>query len=203
MTGEQGYSASKDNYAKRLRRIEGQVRGIARMIDDLLNVSNLEAGRLQLNLTPLAVTDWLAEKQEMYRAQLNAAHITLAIHTPAKLPAVRVDIELMGRVLDNLIGNAIKYTRPGGHIDITAEAHDPTLVIRVSDDGEGLLPDDRTRIFEKFAQGATSNTRPSRHGTGLGLAFCRLAVIAHGGTITADGAPGRGAIFTLTLPLNQ
>ena len=176
---------------------------IAWMIDDLLKVSNLEAGRLQLNLTPLAVAAWLAEKQEMYRAQLNVAHITLAIHAPAKLPTLRVDLELIGRVLDNLIGNAIKYTPPGGHIDLTAEANDQVLTLYVQDDGAGIQPDERERIFEKFTRGTSSDAPVTRPGAGLGLAFCRLAVTAHGGTITADGGPGRGALFTLTLPLNR
>jgi two-component system, sensor histidine kinase and response regulator len=174
---------------------------IAWMIDDLLKVSKLEAGRLQLNLMPLAVAAWLVEKQEIYRPQLNAAQITLALHTPAKLPILRVDLELMGRVLDNLIGNAIKYTPPGGHIDITTEANDQSLTLYVRDDGEGIQPDERERIFEKFTRGTSSDVPVTRPGAGLGLAFCRLAVVAHGGTITADGEPGRGTLFTLTLPL--
>ena len=173
------------------------------MIDDLLNVSKLEAGELQLTLKPIYLPAFLAEKQETYLAQVAEEGKTLAIHAPAELPTIVADIEMLGRVFDNLIGNALKYTNAGGHIDITAEAHDQTLTIRVSDDGEGILPDDQTRIFEKFAQGAKPNTRPSRHGTGLGLAFCRLAILAHGGTITASGEPGRGATFTITLPVSH
>lgn len=173
------------------------------MIDDLLNVSKLEAGELQLTLKPIYLPAFLAEKQETYLAQVAEEGKTLTIHTPVELPTIMADIEMLGRVFDNLIGNALKYTKAGGHINITAEAHDQTLTIRVSDDGEGLLPDDQTRIFEKFAQGAKPNTRPSRHGTGLGLAFCRLAILAHGGTITASGEPGRGATFTITLPVSH
>ncbi|CAG0932348.1 two-component system, OmpR family, phosphate regulon sensor histidine kinase PhoR [Thermoflexales bacterium] len=178
-------------------------RRVAWMIDDLLNVSKLEAGRLQLNFTPLAVADWLAEKQEMYRTQLEAKQITLALQTPAKLPLAWVDIELIDRVLDNLIGNAIKYTHLGGHIAITAEANAERLTLCVQDDGEGIRPDERERIFEKFARGTSSEVTATRPGAGLGLAFCRLAVAAHGGTITADGAPGRGTTFTVTLPLKR
>ncbi|HTP06620.1 MAG TPA: hybrid sensor histidine kinase/response regulator [Anaerolineae bacterium] len=176
---------------------------IATMIDDLLTVSKLEAGRWQLNLTPLPVADWLFEKREMYRAQLNAAQLTLDLHTPARLPLIWVDIDLIGRVLDNLIGNAIKYTPAGGHIDITAEANDQALTLYVQDNGAGIRPDERERIFEKFARGTSSNTPLSHQGAGLGLAFCRLAVAAHGGTITADGTPGHGTTFTVKLPINQ
>lgn len=177
-------------------------RRITTMIDDLLSVSKLEAGKLQLNLSPLAVTAWLAEKQDMYRAQLEAAQITLTLHTPAKLPVIWVDIELLGRVLDNLIGNAIKYTPPGGHIDLTAKVDDHLLTLEVRDDGQGIRPDERERIFEKFARG-TSDAPLTRPGVGVGLAFCRLAVAAHGGTITADGKPGRGTTFTIALPITR
>jgi signal transduction histidine kinase len=173
------------------------------MIDDLLNVSKLEAGELRLMLKPIYLPAFLAEKQETYLAQLAEDGKTLDIHSPADLPTIMADIELLGRVFDNLIGNALKYTQAGGHINITAEAHDQTLTIRVSDDGDGLLPEDQTRIFEKFAQGATANTQPSRHGTGLGLAFCRLVILAHGGTIMASGEPGHGATFTITLPISH
>ncbi len=173
------------------------------MIDDLLNVSKLEAGKLQLTLKPIYLPAFLAEKQETYLVQLAEEGKTLAIHVPAELPTIMADIELLGRVFDNLIGNALKYTNANGHITITAEVHDQTLTIRVSDDGEGFLPGDQARIFDKFVQGATSNTEPSRHGTGLGLAFCRLVILAHGGTITASGEPGQGATFTITLPVSH
>ena len=173
------------------------------MIDDLLNVGKLEAGELHLTLKPIYLPSFLAEKQEAYLAQVTEEGKTLTIPAPIELPTIMADIEILGRVLDNLLSNALKYTDTGGHITITAEAQDQKLILCVSDDGEGLLPDDQTRIFEKFVQGTTSDTRPSRHGTGLGLAFCRLAILAHGGTITALGEPGCGTTFTLTLPLQQ
>jgi signal transduction histidine kinase len=178
-------------------------RRIATMTDDLLSVSKLEAGKLQLSLTPLALAAWLADRQEIYHTQVAAKQITLTQHIPTKLPIVWVDIELLSRVLDNLIGNAIKYTPAGGHIDITAEANERTLAVRVQDDGVGIQPEDQERIFEKFARGTSSDSAGTSHGAGLGLAFCRLAVAAHGGTITVDSAPGRGSTFTVTLPINH
>jgi signal transduction histidine kinase len=173
------------------------------MIDDLLNVSKLEAGEIQLTLKLVYLPTFLAEKRDAYLALVTEEGKTLTIHAPAELPTVMADVEMLGRVFDNLIDNAIKYTTTGGHINVTAAAHDLQVTIRVSDDGEGILPKDHNRIFDKFVQGTTSNARMPRHGTGLGLAFCRLAILAHGGTIMADGEPGRGATFTLTLPLNQ
>jgi signal transduction histidine kinase len=173
------------------------------MIDDLLNVSKLEAGELQLTLKPIYLPAFLAEKQETYLALVAAEDKTLTIHAPAELPMIMADVEMLDRVFDNLIDNAIKYTSTGGHIDVTAEVQDQTVTLRVSDDGEGILPKDHNRIFDKFVQGTTSDSRMPRHGTGLGLAFCRLAILAHGGTITASGEPGRGATFTITLPVGR
>ena len=173
------------------------------MIDDLLNVNKLEAGELQLTLKPIDLPTFLAKKQETYLAQMVEESKTLDIQWPADLPTVMAHIELLGRVFDNLIDNALTYTQAGGHITITAEAQAQTLTIRVSDDGEGLLPEDQARIFEKFAQGSTPNTQLSRHGTGLGLAFCRLVILAHGGTIMASGEPDHGATFTITLPISR
>ena len=169
------------------------------MIDDLLNVSRLEAGELQLTLKPIYLPAFLAEKRDAYLALLTEESKTLTIHAPADLPTVVADVEMLSRVFDNLIDNAIKYTTTGGHIDIIAAAQDRKMTIRVSDDGQGILPKDHNRIFDKFVRGTTSDARVPRHGTGLGLAFCRLAIVAHGGTIVADGEPGHGATFTITL----
>jgi two-component system sensor histidine kinase BaeS len=176
---------------------------MAWMIDDLLNVSKLEAGELRLNVTTISLAAVLAEKQVTYRARLEAEGKVLAIQAPADLPAIMADAELIGRVLDNLVDNAIKYSPPGGHIEISAEARDQAVKIDVRDDGEGILPDDRDRIFDKFVQGSAAGARPARHGAGLGLAFCRLAVVAHGGTIMATSEPGHGATFTVTLPIGR
>jgi signal transduction histidine kinase len=173
------------------------------MINDLLNVSKLEAGELPLTLKPLYLPAFLAEKRETYLAQLAEDDKTLDIYAPADLPTIMADNEMLGRVIDNLIGNALKYTRAGGRITIAAETQAQTLIVCVSDDGEGLLPEDQTRIFEKFAQSTPPGAQPVRHGTGLGLAFCRLVILAHGGTITASGQPGRGATFTITLPVSR
>ncbi len=173
------------------------------VIDDLLNVSKLKAGELKLTLKPIYLPAFLAKKQEIYLTQTAEEGKLLDIHTPADLPMVMADVELFGRVFDNLIDNALKYTQVGGHIDVTAEADDRTMTIRVSDDGEELLLDDQALIFEKIAQDDASSTRTLRHDTGLGLAFCRLVIVAHGGTITASSEPGHGATFTVTLPVSH
>jgi signal transduction histidine kinase len=129
--------------------------------------------------------------------------LSMEIKIPAGLPQVCADPEKIVRVLVNLIGNAIKFTPKGGRIEVSAcDMTDGWVTVSVRDNGEGIPPEDHDRIFEKFGQVTT------RHGgremsTGLGLAFCRLAVEAHGGRIGVESRPAEGALFYFTLPVLQ
>jgi signal transduction histidine kinase len=117
------------------------------------------------------------------------------------LPLVSSDVELLRRVLQNLVGNAIKFTPAGGHIAIEAHIDSTSqqyVVVSVTDDGVGISLDLQARLFQKFVSG-----RVRGRGTGLGLAFCRLVVEAHGGRIWVESAPGSGAAFHFTLPLAE
>jgi len=171
------------------------------MIDDLLNVSQFEAGGLRPAAAPLDLPALLAEKEPAYRSQAERDQKTITIHAAPELPAARGEAGLIGRVIDNLVNNALKYTEPGGHVEIAVEREDRALVVRVRDDGQGIPPEYHARIFEKFVQVTDAAGEPLRKGTGLGLAFCRLAVEAHGGKIWVESAPGEGSTFFFTLPL--
>jgi signal transduction histidine kinase len=173
------------------------------MIDDLLNVGKFEAGELRLVLTPIYLPTLLADKVEGYRSQAEKDGKTLTVSAPAELPTVMADLALIGRVVDNLLSNAFKYTEIGGKIQIDAERRDKQVMVRVSDNGAGIPLDYQDRIFEKFVQVTERNGAPLRKGTGLGLAFCRLAIEAHGGKIRVESTPGYGSIFYFTLPLRQ
>lgn len=173
------------------------------MIDDLLNVGKFEAGELRLVLAPIYLPTLLADKVESYRSQAEKDGKTLTVRAPAELPTVLADLALISRVVDNLLSNAFKYTDIGGKIQIEAERRDNQIVVRVGDNGVGIAPEYQARIFEKFVQVTEPNGTPLRKGTGLGLAFCRLAIEAHGGKIKVDSTPGYGSIFFFTLPLNQ
>ena len=116
---------------------------------------------------------------------------------------VEGDGELIGRVLDNLIGNALKYTERGGHIWLTAVPHNDSLTVQVRDDGEGIAPTATAHIFDKFYQVKDDSGKPLRRGTGLGLTFCKLVVEAHHGRIWVESAPGQGSAFFFSLPLNS
>ena len=171
------------------------------MIDDLLNLSKLEAGQLQPALESFSLPAMLADKQEAYLTQLTREGKSLTVNVPPNLPAVRADKDLISRVLDNLISNALKYTLSGGHIDIGVELNEQSFIVRVYDDGDPIPPEEYARIFEKFIQGSNASAHLEK-GTGLGLAFCRLAIIAHGGKLWVESPSDRGSTFVFPLPRN-
>jgi signal transduction histidine kinase len=173
------------------------------MIDDLLNVGKFEAGELQPVLAPVYLPTLLGDRLDGFRPQADKEKKELRIEAPADLPTVQADPDLIARVVDNLVSNAMKYTDAGGHIGVSAARQERMVSVRVSDDGEGIPPEFHNRIFDKFGQLTDkSSGAPLRKGTGLGLAFCRLAVEAHGGNLRVDSAPGRGSTFTFTLPVS-
>jgi signal transduction histidine kinase len=111
---------------------------------------------------------------------------------------VELDSDMIRRVLINLLENAVKYSRSEGQISVALERQDGSLRVRVSDNGPGISADDQERIFQKFAR-VNRGGRPK--GLGLGLAFCRLAIQAHGGRIWVESSVGKGSSFYFTLPL--
>ena len=173
------------------------------MIDDLLNVGKFEAGELRPALAPVYLPTLLAEKEEGYRTQAEKEEKTFTLHAPADLPVVMADAGLIGRVVDNLVSNALKYTAVGGHIELQIEHKDHALTVHVRDDGQGIPSEYHRRLFQKFVQVTDHEGKSLRQGTGLGLAFCRLAVEAHGGKIWVESAVGKGSTFSFTLPLEQ
>lgn len=173
------------------------------MIDDLLNVGKFEAGELRPALAPVYLPTLLAEKEEGYRTQAEKEEKTFTLHAPADSPVVMADAGLIGRVVDNLVSNALKYTSVGGHIELQVEHKDHALTVHVRDDGQGIPAEYHHRLFQKFVQVVDRDGKSLRKGTGLGLAFCRLAVEAHGGKIWVESVLGKGSTFSFTLPLNQ
>jgi signal transduction histidine kinase len=171
------------------------VRKLLFLIDAILDVSRLESGHFPLEMTLADLSRIVAEVIASFQALAAAGRVSLHLDA-ADLPAVRFDEVLVRRVVENLVGNAIKFTPGGGGVRVRLQRGEGVVRVSVSDDGPGIEPDLGARLFEKFVTGR----RPGR-GSGLGLAFCRLAVEAHGGTIGLDPAFGRGATFHFTLPL--
>ena len=176
---------------------------ILKMVNELLDISKLESGQLILHPTNVDVAALLNEVSARFAPLATEAAITLESEIAPALPAISADSEILQRVLSNLVDNAIKFTPDGGRIRLAARCEAPdgpnALLLSVSDSGPGIPLEAQGRIFEKFKQ--AGNTPGRRRGTGLGLAFCRLAAEAHGGRIWVESTPGHGATFTIALPL--
>jgi len=165
------------------------------MITTLLDVGRLEAGEMPLRLQDHDLGQIAREAADRFIPVLRDR--TLRCEMSPEPVAVSCDGDLIRRILENLISNALKFTKSDGTIQINVERKGVDVTISVSDNGEGIPRDQHKHIFEKFGQ--TNSGRQHRHSTGLGLAFCRLAVEAHQGKIGVQSEPGKGSTFWFTL----
>lgn len=174
-------------------------RRMAQMVTTVLDLNKLEAGKMVLALQPCELAALLQEVVDSHRELAGTRRLVLEAPVPI---AVQADRDLLFRVFQNLLSNAIKFTPEGKDIRIRAEAADGWAQVRVIDQGPGIPPQDRDRIFDKFGQ-LGSPGPASGASTGLGLAFCKLAVGAHRGALGVESASGEGACFLLRLPLGR
>jgi signal transduction histidine kinase len=169
------------------------------LVNDILDVSRLESGQMPLTLRDWPLPDLVEEALQVQQVLAQDKQLALENHVPSDLPLVRADDGLIRRVLQNLVGNAVKFTPPGGRVTLTAELTtmvlaQPIVLISVHDTGPGIPPDIQAQLFQKFVTGSQKG-----RGSGLGLAFCKLAVEAHGQQIWVDSLPGHGSVFAFTL----
>jgi len=169
---------------------------ILRMINDLLDVERLEDGVLSLQKSLTDPFHLLKERVDELQVLASTNKQSLTITAGTNLPEIRVDRELMRRVLNNLLINALKFTPEGGQIAVEAGVEQSRVVFTVGDSGPGVPLSERSRIFQKFAQVQGGE----RRGAGLGLTFCKMAVEAHGGTLVVEDSPLGGALFKISLP---
>ncbi len=173
---------------------------LSRLVDSLLDLRRLEAGQMVLSKTQTNLNTLVAEAVAEVQPAAEGKETALSNEVPPRLPYVTVDADMVRRVLINLLDNAVKYTPRGGRVTVTAKATIKDLTLSVRDSGPGIPPAEHTRIFNKFARLERGRDSAPK-GLGLGLAFCRLAVEAHGGAIGVESTLGRGATFSFTLPL--
>ncbi|MEW6716108.1 MAG: GAF domain-containing protein [Chloroflexota bacterium] len=172
------------------------------LIESLLEISCMQTGKVELQLSPVDLNVLTNEILKEFKPQAKELDVFLSNAINPDLPFVHVDNNLIGRVVTNLIDNALKFTPAGGKVTITAEQLPPKQVaVRVSDTGPGIPETFHQKIFERFSQ--VPGIRGRRRGSGLGLAFCRLAVEAHGGDIWVEPNPSGGSVFAFTLPLSS
>jgi PAS domain S-box-containing protein len=177
-----------------------QARQLARLVDDLLDMARITQGRVRLNREVVGLNDLVRHAVEATRHQMEQRGHKLSVVPASESVRVECDALRLEQVLVNLLGNAAKFTPPGGSIQVECEGGSGEAVIRVRDDGAGIRPELLTRIFEPFVQ-ARGTGSAGREGLGVGLAIARSFVALHGGTIDAHSeGPGRGAAFVVRLP---
>jgi two-component system phosphate regulon sensor histidine kinase PhoR len=194
---------AKDNpevSTKFLHTIERNADRLKLLIEDLLTISELESGRIELNLQPLAVQPLI--QKVLQDLQTRAAGKQVTLTNEAADLCVEGDTNRLEQVLGNLVDNAIKYGRAGGTVVVGSRpVADERIEISVRDDGPGIPPEAIERIFERFYRVDKARSR-EQGGTGLGLSIVKHIVQSHGGKVWAKSEPGHGATFFFTIPLS-
>src|SRR5574341_145326 len=175
-------------------------RSVLALVEEILDVNKLVSGEMSFNLTEVNLADAAQRTYQTLERQANEADLRIDIAAPPDLLPINADASMIDRVMTNLLDNAIRYTPEGGHIQISVEPSSAVHTVTIADSGEGIPPEHRERIFERFVQVDTTKRKRGSKGSGLGLTFCKLAVEAHGGRIWVDDGPEGGAAFHFTLP---
>jgi two-component system phosphate regulon sensor histidine kinase PhoR len=183
-----------------LGRISTEVDALTQMAQELLDLSRIESGQVELILAPLAPKGLVTSAADRMRMQAERAGLKLSIKCGDGLPNIRADKSRLEQVLVNLIHNAVKFTKPGGDVSLETESVTGGVRFAVRDSGVGIPAESLTRIFERFYRVDKSRTGS---GTGLGLSISKHIIEAHGGKIWAESNEGRGSVFYFVIPFNS
>ena len=198
---EQMFGTINDKQAEYLKDILESGRHLLSLINDILDLSKIEAGRMELEPSDFDLPGAIDNALILVRERANRHGITLAHTVDERLGSIRGDERKVKQVLLNLLSNALKFTPEGGRIDVRARVRNGAAEISVTDTGVGIAPEDQATVFEEFRQVGTASKKVE--GTGLGLAISRKFIELHGGTIGVTSTPGAGSTFAFTLPLPQ
>ncbi|MDO8691352.1 MAG: HAMP domain-containing sensor histidine kinase, partial [Dehalococcoidia bacterium] len=188
-TGKSFVRGSIEHILTSAQRING-------MIDDLSDSARMEAGQLEIEMEPVRLSNFLPEWMERQKAAPGWKRAKLKLQPD--LPLVEADPAFLERVMNNLIGNALKYSRPATRVLAQVTKTGDCVTISVTDHGFGIEPKDLPHVFERFYRGR-GGRKPS--GVGLGLYISKMLVEAHGGSIQVESEPGKGSAFSFTLPV--
>jgi signal transduction histidine kinase len=197
---ERMFGEVNEKQAEYLQDILASGRHLLSLINDILDLSKVEAGRLELELASFNLPVALENALTLVRERATRHGITLDVTVDAGLGEVVGDERKIRQILLNLLSNAVKFTPEGGRVGVTATAADGAITISVSDTGIGIAPEDQAAIFEEFRQVGLDDAR-KREGTGLGLTLAKKFVELHGGRIWVRSQVGQGSTFTFTLPV--
>ena len=184
-----------------LERVLRAGRHLLTLINDILDLSKIEAGQMELELDDFHLSPAIDDALLLMRERAGRRGLALERHVDGRVGEIRGDQRKVKQVLLNLLSNAVKFTPEGGRIDVRAALVDGTVEISVTDTGIGIAPEDQEAVFEEFRQ--VGKAKKKAEGTGLGLALCRKFVELHGGRIWVKSQVGQGSTFTFTLPVRQ
>ncbi|MBN1787374.1 MAG: HAMP domain-containing protein [Sedimentisphaerales bacterium] len=184
--------------AELLLAADEEVQRLKALVNDLLDISKIEAGKMDIDFDSVPVELLLEKAVAVLKNQAEEKNIDLSYESIPDLPNIEADVNKITWVLTNLISNSLRYTEANGFIKLSAEEVGSQIHISVADNGAGIPYEYQSRIFDKFVQ---VKTEKALGGTGLGLAICKEIVRAHGGTIWVDSQPDHGSTFTFTVPV--
>jgi signal transduction histidine kinase len=189
----------QDEYVKD---IHSSGKHLLSLINDILDLSKIEAGRMELEVSDFDLPSALDNALTLVKERAQRHSIALGKRVDPALGTVRADERKVKQIMLNLLSNAVKFTPEGGRVSVAAKANGEAIEISVADTGIGIAPEDQEAVFEEFKQVGRDYTRKAE-GTGLGLALTKRFVELHGGTISLTSTPGKGSTFTFTLPLQH
>lgn len=172
---------------------------LTRLVEDLRTLALADADELDLERTRVDIVKLVKRVVDRFQPQMMANQIRAELASPEKCPSISLDPGRVEQILGNLLSNAIRYTPPGGHIDIRLNCSQSGIQLEVHDSGPGIPEEALPNIFERFYRADKARSR-SEGGSGLGLAIARQLARAHGGRLTAENNPEGGAVFKLTIP---
>jgi signal transduction histidine kinase len=171
------------------------------LLEDLAHLHDQVLGNLELEFQDITLSEWLPKVVRPWQEAAYEKHLIWQTDIPTDLPVISADPTRLASVVENLVGNAIKYTPSGGTVSVSAGVEATEVFIQVNDTGLGITSDEQEKIFEPFYRG--NQGRRFKEGMGLGLSIARDLVDAHGGKLTLDSIPGQGSRFTIHLPLER
>lgn len=188
--------------AETFQQIHAEADRLSRLVDDLQELSRVQAPSLELQLRPIDLGALLYTVTKRLVPQAESRQITLQLESPEILPRVLADEDRLNQVLINLVGNALQYTPEGGAVTVTSTSAADLVEISIRDTGIGIPGEHLSHIFDRFYRVDKSRSRSAGGGSGIGLTIARAIVEAHGGRVRAESpGPGRGSTFTFTLPI--
>ena len=199
---EKMFGEVNDKQLDYLHDIHSSGKHLLSLINDILDLSKIEAGRMELDVADVNVPDTLSSAMTLVRERAQNHGIELALDVDPQLSVIQADERKVKQVVLNLLSNAVKFTPDGGSVAVRATLDTDHVEVAVRDTGIGIAPEDQEAVFEEFKQVGRDYTKKAE-GTGLGLALTRRIVELHGGRIWLESTPGQGSTFTFTLPLTQ